>query len=80
MNNSYKQIGMILAEVFNLIERTKPLYTQSAAERKLGREKIVYDELRKPTHKRFQAGLSDQDKRNQNRATQVKLVQSGRRL
>ena len=71
---------MILAEVFNLIERTKPLYTQSAAERKLGREKIAYDELRKPKHKQFQAGMSAQDKRNQNRATQVKLVQSGRRL
>ena len=74
----YAQIGSMLAEMLGLNE--KALYTQGPQERAETIRRFNLKQSRLPKHKQLQAGKSQAQKDTENKETDTRIVQSGKRL
>lgn len=74
MYNLYHTMGLLLAEGFGLLERRKE-YEKSAFEKKIEQDYYDFEQTRKPPHKRFEFGLSKQDKKNRRTARKIAIAQ-----
>lgn len=72
MSKTYRQMGMLIAE--------KLFAHQSAAEMKLGREKFDLEQSKLPSHKKFQANMTPQQKAAAARKLKVSREQAGKQI